>query len=198
MTLQRISRIEAVNSMLVAIGEAPVNSLGGTDLPQDAAIASFILDEVNREVQSRGWHFNTEYNVTLELDSNGYIPVANNALNVTVLRSELSDTVTMRGSFLYNTSTDTKSDRFVFDADLDATIVYLLEFTTLPNVAREYIVARASRLFQERVFGNPELTRSLLQREEYARGELMAHETLAGDDNYLDFPDAQDFTNRYI
>lgn len=184
--------------MLIAVGEAPVSSLDTGNLPQDAAIAAFVLDDTNREVQTRGWHFNTEYNVTLELDSNSYIPVASNVLSVDIPRSEIQDTVVIRGEYLYNTSTTSHADRYEFDSALDATVTYLLEFTDLPQPAREYIVSRAARLFQEQVFGNPELTRSLMMREELARGELMLYETMAGNNNYLDFPGAAGFKNRYI
>ena len=54
----RTTQLEAVNTMLSTIGEAPVNSLTGS-LPVDASMAVNILNEVNREVQSAGWKFNT-------------------------------------------------------------------------------------------------------------------------------------------
>ena len=54
----------AINIMLAAIGEAPINSLVGT-LPVDARIAQSTLTEVNKSVQSEGWSFNTEIDVTL-------------------------------------------------------------------------------------------------------------------------------------
>ena len=55
------TQLEAVNTMLGHIGEAPVNSISNTaELPVSAANAVTILDEISREVQSEGWHFNTE------------------------------------------------------------------------------------------------------------------------------------------
>ena len=52
------TKLDAVNTMLSAIGEAPVNSLSSGLI--EAEIAETILDTVNTEVQSMGWHFNTE------------------------------------------------------------------------------------------------------------------------------------------
>ena len=62
------TELEAVNVMLAAIGEAPINSLTGT-LPVDARIAQTTLNETNKDVQSEGWHFNTEIDVVLTRDA---------------------------------------------------------------------------------------------------------------------------------
>ena len=51
MPLTRTSKLEAVNIMLSAIGEAPVNSLDPLDgelLPADVSIAVNVLDEVSK------------------------------------------------------------------------------------------------------------------------------------------------------
>ena len=60
MALSGTTELEAVNTLLHTIGEAPVNSLTGT-LPIDATLANNTLSEVSREVQSAGWHWNTFY-----------------------------------------------------------------------------------------------------------------------------------------
>ena len=62
-----MTELEAVNVLLTTIGEAPVLINGKQTT--DVAIAQQVLNEVNREVQSRGWHFNTEYNVELIPDT---------------------------------------------------------------------------------------------------------------------------------
>ena len=51
MAVAATTELEAVNIMLAAIGEAPINSLIGT-LPVDARIAQSTLTEVNKSVQS--------------------------------------------------------------------------------------------------------------------------------------------------
>ena len=60
------TQLQAVNTMLGYIGEAPVNSISNTaELPVSAANAVSILDETSKEVQSSGWHFNTEREITV-------------------------------------------------------------------------------------------------------------------------------------
>ena len=53
-----LTKLEAVNIVLDAIGESPVSSLT-SGLP-DAEAAEAKLDEVRTEILSRGWHQNME------------------------------------------------------------------------------------------------------------------------------------------
>ena len=55
MPTTKTTQLEAVNRMLTAAGEAVVASLGTSDSAQ----AEQILDDVERDVQSHGWHWNT-------------------------------------------------------------------------------------------------------------------------------------------
>ena len=80
MPLNTTSKLEAVNTMLGSIGEAPVNSL--TSGLVDAETAEKILDSVSREVQARGWSFNTDINLL-------YTPDASNANQITITSSVL-------------------------------------------------------------------------------------------------------------
>ena len=64
MTTTVTSKLEAINVMLTAIGESPVNTITSSTTT-DVSIAIQILDNVSREVQSVGWHFNTDTNYKL-------------------------------------------------------------------------------------------------------------------------------------
>ena len=123
----RTTHLEAINTMLSTIGEAPVNSLTGS-LPTDASMAKNILDEVNREVQSGGWKFNTSYKATLSRDTNNKIPVANDVMHIELnplLEAKSSNDPVIRGSFLYNLAKET----FIFDKDFEnVQIVHLLDY----------------------------------------------------------------------
>ena len=55
------TELQAVNTMLSTIGEAPVNSITGTTTV-DVSVAKNILDETSMSVQSQGWNFNTHTN----------------------------------------------------------------------------------------------------------------------------------------
>lgn len=62
--LTGLTELEAVNSMLAAIGEAPVSTLTGAT-QADVQMAINILRDVTREVQSWGWRFNTEFGMEI-------------------------------------------------------------------------------------------------------------------------------------
>ena len=151
MPLNTTSKLEAVNTMLGSIGEAPVNSL--TSGLVDAETAEKILDSVSREVQARGWSFNTDINLL-------YTPDASNANQITitssVLRIEMAEPktehldVVQRGLNLNNRA----KASFYFDPSVTGVkmnVVTLLEFGDLPEAAKRYITLRAARIFQDRV-----------------------------------------------
>ena len=81
MAVAATTELEAINIMLAAIGEAPVSSLTGL-LPQDVAIAQSTLVETNRAVQSEGWSFNTEIDVTLTRNASNEIDIPVDVLRV--------------------------------------------------------------------------------------------------------------------
>ena len=65
--------------MLSVIGEAPVNTITGTN-SVDVSVAKNILDETSMSIQSMGWNYNTEQEVTVSLDSNNKIPLPANCV----------------------------------------------------------------------------------------------------------------------
>ena len=147
----KTTELEAVNTILSTIGEAPLSSLTGS-LPVDGTTAKNVLSEINREVQSAGWHFNTHYKVDLSRDSNNKIPVAVDALRVELNTKydKSSYDVVQRDNYLYNLAKNTD----VFDQDFEDTkIVYLLEFNKIPEQARRYITIRSARVFHDRTLG---------------------------------------------
>ena len=81
MSVAATTELESINIMLAAIGEAPINSLTGT-LPVDARLAQSTLTEVNKEVQSEGWSFNTEIDVTLTRNGSKQISLSTDTLRI--------------------------------------------------------------------------------------------------------------------
>jgi hypothetical protein len=151
MSLTRTTKLEAVNTMLSVIGEAPVNSLESTSKTSDVIMAEKLLNEVSREVQASGWHFNIEKDVEISPDSNNNILIPTSAARVDVEPDNAKDKeYVQRGSKIYN-----KSDKtFVITSALKCTIIYMLSWEDLPQSARQYIMIRASRKFQDRVVGS--------------------------------------------
>ena len=156
------TQLEAVNTMLGYIGEAPVNSISNTaELPVSAANAVTILDETSREVQSEGWHFNTTADHVLT-PVNDAITLPSNILQVDHEGGEDIDLV-QRGLSLY----DRKNRTSTFTSDIKVTIVELLDWDSLPEQARRYIALRANRALQARIVGSRELE-ALIIRDEFA------------------------------
>ena len=57
-----MTELDAINRMLAVIGEAPIDSLSSIQINEitDSALARRTLAEVNRDVQSEGWSWNTD------------------------------------------------------------------------------------------------------------------------------------------
>ena len=69
--MAQTTKLEAVNTMLSAIGEAPVTALNLGLVEAD--IAETILESVSKEVQSQGYSFNRQLSVVFNPDSNNKI-----------------------------------------------------------------------------------------------------------------------------
>ncbi len=83
--------LSAVNSVLSAIGQAPVDVVDQNN-PELMMILQ-IVKEVNKDVQAEGWIFNQEYRLCWNPDAQGYIEIPND-----VLRLDISD-----GQYIKNT-----------------------------------------------------------------------------------------------
>lgn len=193
----RTTQLEAVNTILSTIGEAPVNSLTGS-LPVDASMAVNILNEVNREVQSAGWKFNTAWKAKLVRDVNNKIVIANDVLHIELdhLRySKISYDPVMRGSFLFNLATES----YIWDKDFDyAKIISLLDFESIPEQARRYITIRASRIFHDRTLGASAIHKYSQQDELSSLAVLKQTEADTADHNIFNSLDQQQTVNRNV
>jgi hypothetical protein len=187
-TQSRTTELEAVNTILSTIGEAPLNTLSGS-LPVDGTIAKNVLSEVAREVQSQGWHFNTHTNVTLTRNTDNKIPLATNVVRVEIDPRKYSKgdyDIVQRDTFLYNLAKNVDT----FDKDFDnATVVYLLPFNEIPEQAKRYITIRSARIFHDRTLGANTLHKFSQEDELKALSILKQAESLTGDYSIFDTPE---------
>ena len=187
-TQSRTTELEAVNTILSTIGEAPLNTLSGS-LPVDGTIAKNVLSEVAREVQSQGWHFNTHTNVTLTRNTDNKIPLATNVVRVEIDPRKYSKgdyDIVQRDTFLYNLAKNVDT----FDKDFDnATVVYLLPFNEIPEQAKRYITIRSARIFHDRTLGANTLHKFSQEDETKALSILKQAESLTGDYSIFDTPE---------
>lgn len=174
-TPTRLTELEAVNIMLGTIGEAPVNNLSGTNTT-DVAMAKSVLSEVNRAIQTIGWHFNTEkdYELTPEVSS-GNIILPPNCVRVDEDTDATFD-LTIRSSggnfILYDRINHTS----VFSNSLKVEMVLLFPFEEIPEPAKWYITVRAARIFQDRAVGSTTLHGFTEKDEASARAALVEFE----------------------
>lgn len=146
------TELEAVNLMLGAIDAAPVNSLSG-DNDLDVVQALAILRQVNREVQSIGWHFNTDRRYPLARNLAGNIVVPANILSIDTSSDYQDRDLSQRAGKMW----DKANLSFTFTEDLTFDVTWFFEFTDIPETARNYIALRAARRFQNRRLGSDSL-----------------------------------------
>lgn len=179
-----MSELDAVNTMLAIIGEAPINSLDVSGL-SEAAIAQQTLLEVSREVQEKGWGFNTDDDYELPLTIDGFIQVPTNVLRIDAEDSE-GVKVVQRGSRIY----DRENHTYVFTKTIKFKVVWMLAFEELPQAARYFIAIRAARKFQKRMVSSDLLERFTADDEILALAALQDMDTDVTDYNF--FTDNQD------
>lgn len=189
MALTKTSELQAINTMLSAIGEAPINTLEPTSETADVSLAKNLLIEVSRETQSAGWHFNRETDVTLSPTVDDEILIPTSAARIDVEPSNSSGGTgyidyIQRGDRLYDKTNHT----YTISSSLKCTIIYMLSWDELPQTARHYIMIKSARRLQDRVVGSGD-HHTFNQTDEYqALIAFRAAEAQEGDftifDNY--------------
>lgn len=147
-TLGPQTDLDAVNEMLMSIGQAPVNSLSTTGI-RDLSIAVYTLGFVSRQVQSQGWWFNRDEYVLWTADINTRYPLPANLLSVRMYDSTRNSAI--QNGFLYDVNNHT--NLFPNDPTLRVDTIQMLDYNTLPQEARNYIGIRAARVFCGKVLG---------------------------------------------
>ena len=185
------TELSAVNSILGSIGQAPITSL--THNPPDPdplanpeiSFVKNILDEVNKDVQSTGWAFNTETRVLKSPDSSGHFVIPSNAIMYDISDGQVdrrTDVVKRDGKLF-----DKVSQTDVFTSDYYIDSIVLLPFTDVPPPIQRYIIARASMKAATQLVSNADLVKLLKVEEEQAKANAMNYETEQGDNSFMGF-----------
>lgn len=138
--------LEAVNELLQAVRISGVMSLDAADLKQDAADAKRALDNAAREVQKRGWDFNTETDYTLDPDpTTGEVTIPSNTLRVRRARCTWSTSklLVQRGLRMYDKTNHT----FAIGESVTVDIVLALPYEDLNEDFKLYVTAQAAQKF---------------------------------------------------
>ena len=181
----------------MSVGESPVNTL--TVQSPEVAIAQSTLRQVCREVQAEGWKFNTETEYPITLDTNDQCIVPNNVLQIDINHfKHLNDYDVVRKDDngivkLY----DLIKHQFEFENTsedkLYCDIIWMIDFELIPQVFKDYITIRASRIASNRMVNNPQAAELIAQDESLARALVTEYDTNQGDYNV--FNDQQYSTN---
>lgn len=143
-TVGLITELEVVNSVLSVAGDNPVSSLD--DEYQPVFIIKKMINDISRSMQTKGYWFNSEYDVTLEPNT-----ITNRiTLPFNLLKFEPKDTrYIARGLEVY----DRESRTSTVEDSIIADITLMLTFEQLPQSAREYIKARCRNQYNSEYFG---------------------------------------------
>lgn len=181
-----LTLLEAINDMLLAVRESPINSLRNP-LPDYAAIANIILSRVKKDVLRAGWPFNTDYDVTLTRDGNNKITLGRDVLRVEFdpVKNGHDVMPVLRGEVVFNA----KAGSEAWNRDIAAKqVIKNLAWEDLPDTARRYITARATRQFVQKVLGASSVTQETIAEEMEARHEFLRDQKKLNRPNILNSP----------
>lgn len=195
LTDSKQNKLALVNRCLQAIGESPIpdGSIPSEfPLGSDTQVASSIVDDTWIEVLNRGWWFNTDVNFTLTPDSDGFIAFPATVLRIDTTGSRTGGRYIKRQDMLY----DRYEQSFIFEDPIKISLIWATNYSDLPVAAYEYIATRASRKFQNKVIGAPDMEGPLVQEEldalsnlqrenaQYLDPSLLAYEVSIRHSNY--------------
>ena len=195
-TIDNETELSAVNAILGAIGQSPVTSLVFTN-PEISFIYNLLRDS-NVDVQSEGWHFNTERHVKYTpQDVSGVKKIA---IGSDILQMDVTDgwskrnyDVVKRNGYLYDKMDHTDDwDELTDGIDLD--IVRLISYVDLPEPFKRYIIYKASVRAATQLVGNPQLAQLLAQQEAMARATIMEYECNQGNHTMFGLPEDSVYT----
>lgn len=185
------TELEAVNECLAAINQSPVNSISG-DIGVDAELALQLVRAISRELQVRGFYWNTEKDMKLTPNADGDILLPANLFYIDPTGVDADRDYVARGRRLY----DRTNHRYTFTEPVYVDMVIGLGFDELPEAARRYVALRAARKFQERVDG---ISDQADQQDEFtAYADLLAEDLRVSDHNMLtDNPTNREMLRRF-
>lgn len=180
--LQPTTKLDAVNGMLMSIGQAPVNTLQNTNI-RDVNTSILTLDMTLRDVLEQGWWFNTDCDWSLTPDINDNILIPAGALAVDPTDPyydyvERYDNGTLK---LY----DRKERTFVIKDKVKCDITWAFEFEECPQVVRSYVYIRAARIWQTQVIASEILFKFTELHEREALAALKRRSRKNADRNIL-------------
>tara|TARA_B110000211_G_scaffold225139_1_gene276968 strand:+ start:6225 stop:6881 length:657 start_codon:yes stop_codon:yes gene_type:complete len=165
-----MTRLDAVNQMLLYSGESIVSDLEGQS-GVDTSIAEFLLDSKTADYQERGLASNQRVEQVYPA-ANGTIKVRTDASSVTCLTPPVAVTeplagqlcrIVTRGGYLYNLTDDT--NLFIVTEIFDLHYTLVIKWVDMDTPVQKAIVMQASREYQMMSQGDGQTDQYLQQLE---------------------------------
>ena len=180
MAIKKATKLQAVNTIISNIGQAPVTNLeSGNPLVE---MAEQILDEITIAVLAEGWEYNMERGYPFTPDSNNQILIPDNVLSLDTKPGDGTQTVIRNGK-LY----DRVKHTYEFTGQQKLDVTWLFDFEKLPEAFKNYITIRAANVFAGRSVGSSEAVQFGQREETIARATLLEYDTQQA--NYTIFAD---------
>ena len=156
------SILEAVNHVLEAGGEAPVNNLG-TDSSSSVAVVLRNLKTERLKLLSRGHTFNTTYPY-MTPDINGKIAIGDEILSVDGWQEDQHRAFTVKNGYLYDVDNETD----VFTQQVHLKLLSDVDFDDLRTQVQYQLMASVAKSFQRRYQQDQIIDADLIEDEREA------------------------------
>ena len=195
-----ISRLDAVNEMLIQSGEALVSDLDEQS-GVDTSIAQYILDQKITEFAMRGIAQNmATRKFTPDDDGRVYLPVdilsarivqrtGMDSSPVNDVGNNVGHNVVIRGTgsastpYFYDLATGT--DWFDTGVEISAQVIFTIEFEDMDTSIQKAVIYQAARTYQMLSQGDPAADAYLSQMEDYYEGKAKGYDNTAKNRNVL-------------
>jgi hypothetical protein len=169
--LSPTTELEAVNAMLRAIGESPISAFGSGLAEEDLAVE--LLKEALREICTRRWRFNTEFNYAISstgTDSSGNpifevpsglaswrLSLIEDQRGLDIVAREERDGEPSDGAWLFaDRLNGTDGIAALSGSDLLINPVWIPDFEACPQSVRSAVTIGAARRLQAQAVGGDE------------------------------------------
>lgn len=189
MIITPATELDAVNEIIGAIGESPVNTLENA-MNVDVINAQRILSRVNRQQQSRGWSFNIQEEYILNPDEQSHkIRWSDSFL---YLKGSNGEKYGKSGEYLKDITNNTTT----FMSPITVSVILLVPFEEMLEAMRQFITAKAAINFQIRYLGDASLTQDLQQDVAEAWQHLQEYEIDTNDFNIIEHDNVMSLLQR--